>query len=104
MSEDYDHRYTPVEIIDLRERVSIFQALSDALERWPEVSRLVFEAEMRSDVVEQMAHLLGVTETVAAAVGEMQLMRASKDGRSKIRLQLDESKAQLAQALAQRDD
>ena len=46
----------------------------------------MFNAELRLDLVEQLADLLGVTDEAASAVSEMQLLRMTKDGRWKFAL------------------
>jgi DNA gyrase/topoisomerase IV subunit A len=98
---DEQHRYTPEEIDDLRERVDIFRALSAAIDRWPEVARLAFAAASPRLLVEQLCELLGIGEAGATAITEMQIVRLSEAQREKIRSQLAEQEAELARALEQ---
>ena len=99
-----NHQYTPGDIADLRERVDIYRALVAAVNRWPEVARLVFDASTPGLLIEQLRALLDVSEVGARSVTEMQLSRIPVDERAKILHQLESSEAELARALAQGDD
>ena len=101
---DEPHRYTRAEIDDLRERVDVYRALSAAVDRWPEVSRLASTASSPSVLAEQLSDLLGVNELAARAVTEMQIGRVTGDQRTNILAQLAESEAQLRRAREQQED
>lgn len=96
--------YTLAEIDDLRERVDTHRALSAAIDRWPEVSHLASTAASPGLLVSQLCELLGVDETGAKAVTEIQLRRVTVEHRTNITAQLDEMEAELARALARGDD
>ncbi|MET0821844.1 MAG: hypothetical protein ABWY58_12835 [Aeromicrobium sp.] len=100
---DEQHRYTPKEVDDLRERVDIFRALTAATDRWPEVAHLASTAPSPRLLVEQLCALLGVNELAATAVTEMQIRRVTEDQRTNIHAQLAELESELARALGEED-
>ncbi|MCD9152945.1 DNA gyrase subunit A [Aeromicrobium duanguangcaii] len=78
------------------DRLHIMQALDSALERWPEVSALAWEAESTEEFITQLGELLGIDETQATAVADLQLRRIPREQRAWIRAQVDEIKVELA--------
>lgn len=81
---DEEYRHTPADVADLQERLGIYEALAAAQDRWPDVSKLVYQAETRLHLVELIAALLGVSKEGATAVSEMQVQRLSKAERAKV--------------------
>lgn len=77
-------------------RLYIVQALDSALERWPEVSALAWEADSSEEFIIRLGALLGIDETQATAVADLQFRRIPREQRALIRAQVDEMQAEIA--------
>lgn len=83
-------------LVQATESLHILQAIDNSLERWPEVSALAWEADSSEEFVIHLRALLGLDETQATAVRDLQLRRIPREERARIRVRVDELKAELA--------
>ena len=80
----------------LTERLHIMRAIEDSLARWPEVSALAWEADSADEFVVRLGAVLGLDEIQATAVSELQLRRLPQEQRARIRAEVDDLEAELA--------
>ena len=100
--DDEAHEYTDDDVRVIRERLHILQPLHDALQRWPEVSDVVYTSTSEKQAKRRLRQLMGIDDVQAQAVMDIQLRRASDDERERHTRWLDGLKDELAIALEQR--
>lgn len=83
-------------LVQTTQRLHMMQAINTALERWPEVSALAWEAESSEEFIRDLGALLGIDEFHATAVADLQLRRIPREQRALIRADVDEIEAVLA--------
>ena len=88
---------TAAETIELRmAMLRISDAVDKALERWPEVSALAWEAKSSQEFIAEVGALLGIDEDCAAAVADLQIRRIPREQRAEVHERVEELKAGIA--------
>lgn len=85
-------------------RLRLYEAIDAALERWPEVSALAWEANSRKEFIAQLGVLLEIDQDRAEAVADLQVRRVPRDQRAEIREQLAGVRERLDELRTQRAD
>ena len=88
----------PQGLTAVKDRLDLLQALHDALLRWPEVSALGFASNSTDDFLSGLQELMGINDTQARAVSDMQVRRLPSLERKKIADELAQLKQEFGAA------
>jgi DNA gyrase/topoisomerase IV subunit A len=85
-----------VDADELRSRLSIYESISTAMDRWPEVSAVAASAESREEVAALLGALLNINEQQADAVMSINVSSLAKRRRAGIEDEIRSLRAELA--------
>ena len=80
-----------------RERLHVLRGVHAALERWPEVSAVMFEADDVCDAFDRVRALLGLDDMQTRAVSDLQVRRVSRLERERLAREIVDLELDLAE-------
>lgn len=83
-------------IEQVRDQLRIYEAISRAFERWPEVSALAWEAGSTEEFETQLRALLDIDRTQASAIADCQFRRLPREQRARARATVADLNSELA--------
>jgi DNA gyrase/topoisomerase IV subunit A len=91
-----DQSRVDIDVDELRSRLSIYEAISTAMDRWPEVSAAAASAESREEAATLLGALLDINEQQADAVMSINVSSLAKRRRAGIEDEIYSLRAQLS--------
>jgi DNA gyrase/topoisomerase IV subunit A len=87
-----------VDVGELRLRLSVYESISTAMDRWPEVSAAASSADSREEAATLLGALLNINEQQADAVMSINLSSLAKRRRAGIENEIHSLRAELAES------